>query len=36
MQVALLTLIQQYDIGVDLEVLENFYININVEKNMSN
>jgi hypothetical protein len=36
MQVALLTLIQQYDIGVDLVVLETFYININVEKNISN
>jgi hypothetical protein len=36
MQVALLTLIQQYDIGVDLVVLEKFYININVEKNISN
>jgi hypothetical protein len=36
MQVALLTLIHQYDIGVDLAVLENFYININVEKNISN
>lgn len=36
MQVALLTLIQQYDIGVDLAALENFYININVEKNISN